>query len=290
MVRTTWALDPPWGITVSGNQINWLNPTPSSGPVNYGAYEMYGVLNTLLSWQTPMGYGRIRVRLIGGAVYGSGATGNNIYLDGQAFGVTGSRSLDSSQDVNLALPSGEKALVSDFESWFYLAPSVYVTNVSIQATNDAGQIVAVTEVTVIVNAFNQITQLQSGTPSNATPITNLEAVITVSYAPVSPTTVNLAFNPVAGTNPTSFVSIASSVQVPAGQQTFTTPINIVSNPGVVTPAPVVSLNASVMVLQTSSSVATQPQLTINGTAPPPPIIFKAPTLPTFNLNEGEIKP
>ncbi|HTX77633.1 MAG TPA: DUF6519 domain-containing protein [Terracidiphilus sp.] len=280
LLRTTWALDPPWGITVSGNQINWLNPISSTGQINYGAYEMFSVLNTLLSWQTPMGFGRVRVRLIGGAIYGTGATGNDIYLDGQAFGRTGTRSLDGSQDVNLALPSGEKALVSDFQSWFYLAPSVFVTSAAIQATNSAGQIVGVTSVNVVVNAQNQITELQTNAAGAVITITNLEALITLSYAPVAPATVNLAFNPVSGTNPTSFVSIAPSVQIAAGQQTTTVPINIVSNPGAVSPSPVVSLNASVMILQISSSVATQPQLTINGMTPPPPIIFTVPTVPT----------
>lgn len=283
LVRTSWALDPPWGITVSGNQINWFNPVSSSGPINYGAYEVYNVLNTLLSWQTPMGYGRVRVRLIGGAVFGAGPNGNNIYLDGQAFGHVGARALDNSEDVALTLPSGEGLTVSDFQGWFYLAPSVYVTSVVIQGVNN-GQTVTVTALKVIVNSQNQITSLQIGETAT---VTSLQALITLSYAPVSPATVNLSFNPVSGANPTSVVSIATSVQIPAGQQTFTTPISVVSNPGGGNTA-VVSLNASIPVLESAYSVATQPQLSIAGMTPPTGPA-QGPPFPITQIPGGELK-
>ncbi|HWE85312.1 MAG TPA: DUF6519 domain-containing protein [Terracidiphilus sp.] len=285
LLRTTWALDPPWGITVSGNQINWLNPVSSSGQVNYGAYEIYSVLNTLLSWQTPMGYGRIRVRLIGGAVFGAGANGNNIYLDGQAFGQAGARSLDNSENVALTLPSGENLSVSDFQGWFYLAPSVYVTSVVIQGVEN-GQTKVVTALKVVVNSQNQITALQIG-ETLTVPVTNLQALITLSYPPASPATVHLAFSPVSGTNHTSVVSIASSVQIPAGQQTFTTPINIVSNPGGGNTA-VVTLNASVTVIETAYSVASPPQLSIAGMTPPAGPA-PAPPFPITQFPGGDIK-
>lgn len=261
-LRSVVALDPPWGIIVSGNQVNWMTPFSTTGQVNYAAYAVWIILNELLKYHTPGAFGRVRVRLIGAAVFGHGSRGN-IYLDGQSFGSAGTRAADGSTCVSLSVPSGDSLAVSDYEGWFYLAPSVFVASVAIQGVNN-GQTINVTALKVIVNAQNQITSLQNG-ESNT--ITNLQALITLSYAPVSTTIVNLSFSPVSGTNPTSVVSIALSVEIPTGQQTITTPIQVVGNPGGGNTA-VVSLNASVSILGVASNVSTPPQLSIAGMTPP----------------------
>jgi Family of unknown function (DUF6519) len=261
-VRTVFALDPPWGITVSGNQVIWFAPVSNATGVNYGAFEVLGALNTMLSWQTPIGYARVRVRLIGGAIYGSGASGN-IYLDGQSFGQTGARSMDGSQDVNYTLPSGNSLKTSDYEGWFYLAPTVYVTSVVIQGLQ-SGQETTISALKILVNSNNQILSFQIGETAT---VTNLQASITLSYPPIAPVVVTLTLT---GAGVGSIVSIASSVTIPTGQQTVTTPINILANPGAVTD--VVTLIASVATAVTTLPVATQPTLSITGMAPPPPPI------------------
>ena len=260
-LRTVIRLDPPFGITVSGNTVSWLVPTTSGpGGVNYGAWELLALLNILLSWQQPKGYARVRVRLIGGAIYGDGTDGN-IYLDGQSFGETSTRSMDASGMVILDVPSGNSARVSDYEGWFYLAPTVYVTSVIIQGLNGA-QVVRspLTAVKVNVDFNNNITGLQIGETAS---ITAIQAVITLSYPPVSDTPVALTFT---GQGAGSVVTIASSVTIPAGQASFTTPINIVSNPGAVTDT--VTLVASVQTAVTTLPVATPPTLAITGMTPP----------------------
>ncbi|HKF48719.1 MAG TPA: DUF6519 domain-containing protein [Terracidiphilus sp.] len=286
-LRSVVALDPPFGIEVSGNQVTWITSAPGpGGQIDYGAYWILAYLNNLLSWTSPIGYGRMRVRLIGGAVYGSDANGNKIYLDGQSLGSTGTRLLDGSECVSLNTPSGDSFALSDYESWFYLAPTVYITNVVIQGINSNGTVGVpnLTTVTVVVNNQNQITGF-------AVPgfddIASIQAVITLSYPPVSPVTVNLTLlGPGAGT----IVTVSSSVQVPAGQVTFNVPINVIANPGLNASGQAVSdtvtLVAAVPIFETALTFSPGPTLTINGVAPPTvPIIFRpsGPVMPTAKV-------
>jgi Family of unknown function (DUF6519) len=282
-LRTVMALDPPWGISVSGNQVIWMPPFSAAGQVNQAAFVVWYVLNELLKYQTPAGYGRVRVRLISAAVFGSSSNGN-IYLDGQSFGSDGIRTTDGSDCVNLTVPSGDSLAVSDYESWFYLAPSVFVASVVIQGVNN-GQTINITALKVVVNAQNQVIALQIG-ESNL--VTKLQATITLSYAPISMTVVKLAFASVSGGNPAGVVSITSAVEFSAGQLTATTPIDVVGNPGGGNTV-VVNLNAAVTILGMPSNVSAPPQLSIAGMtppntpppappAPPSPIIGKLPPL------------
>ncbi len=262
-IRTVFALDPPWGITVAGDQVSWITPVSNQAGVNYGAFEVLALLNIMLAWQAPIGYARVRVRLIGGAIYGNGTSGN-IYLDGQSTGLTGTRSMDGSQTVGYNLPSGNSAKLSDYEGWFYLAPTVFVSNVVIQGLEN-GQETTISALRVNVNSNNQITGLQIG---ESAAVSSLQASITLSYPPVAPTVVSLTFT---GPGVGSIISIAASVTVPAGQQTITTPINILANPGA-DAKDTVTLIASVASAVTTLPSSVQPTLTIAGTAPPPPII------------------
>ena len=257
-VRTVLELDPPFGITVTGKQVFWL--LPPSGSVDYALFELLPILNSLLSWQNFIGYGRVRVRLIGGAIYGSGTSGN-IYLDGQSFGQTFNRALDQSPAVGYNLPSGGSAAVSDYEGWFYLAPTVVITNVVIQGT-EGTIVVPVSGVRVIVDSNNNITGFQIGEDQA---VTNLQASVTLSYPPVAPLAVSLVFQ---GTGAGTIVTIAASVTVSPGQASFTTPINVIANPGSGV-KDTVTLTASVPSAIGAIPAAQQPTLSITGTAPPP---------------------
>ena len=157
-----FALDPPFGITVTGNQVFWLSPlsTVVDEKANRAKSLLQSTLNNMLSAQNFIGYGRVRVRLIGGAVYGSGTSGN-IYLDGQSLGQTFNRTLDQSPAVAYNVPSGGSAAVSDYEGWFYLAPTLLITSVVIQGL-EGEQFVTIPAINVFVDSNNNITGLQAG--------------------------------------------------------------------------------------------------------------------------------
>jgi hypothetical protein len=261
-VRTVVELDPPFGITVTGNRVFWLQPaSPSTNlaaTVNNAPLQLFPILNNLLFWQKFVGYGRVRVRFIGGAVYGSGTSGN-IYLDGQSLGQTCNRAMDQSPAVAYNLPSGVSAAVSDYEGWFYLAPTVVITNVVIQGTVN-GNIATVSAIIVNSNVNGTITGLQVG---ETQVVTNLQASVTLSYPPVAPITISLVFS---GTGAGTIVTIAASVPVAAGQTSFTTPINVIANPGAGV-KDTVTLIASVPSAIGAIPATQQPTLTIGGTPP-----------------------
>jgi hypothetical protein len=258
-LRAVMALDPPWGITVSGATVNWIAAvTSAAGKVNYGAYEVLGLLNTLLGWLNPTGLARVRVNLIGGAIYASGSSGN-IYLDGLSFGVTGSRSVDASECVNLSVPSGNSLAASDYEGWFYLAPTVLIANVVIQGLNN-GQETTIKALKVLVDSNNQVTSYQIG--ESAT-VTQLQALITLTYPPIAPVPVALLFT---GAGAGTVVTIAASVTIPIGQTTYATPIAIPVNPGAVTDT--VTLVASVTTAVGPLPFNPAPTLAITGMTPP----------------------
>jgi hypothetical protein len=149
VVRATYALDPPFGVTVSGNQVVWL-PQQSAEPGLFGALEAWILFNNLLNYNnSPAGPGRVRIRLDGGAVYSTGPAGT-IYLDGQTFGSTATRASDGSPCITLNTPSGNSAKASDFEGWFYLAPTLFIQNVAIQGVTSTNQASNITQVTVSV--------------------------------------------------------------------------------------------------------------------------------------------
>lgn len=259
-IRTVLALDPPFGVTVLGNQVNWITPASSTRSGNYGTFELLILLNTMLAWQSPLGYARVRVRLIGGAIYGSGTSGN-IYLDGQSFGQTGNRSMDGSEAVNYILPSGDSATVSDYEGWFYLAPTIFVANVVIQGV-EAGNTTNISAVTVVVDFLNQITGLQTGASVS---VTNLQVLITLSYTAVAPVTVSFTLT---GTGANSIVTIAQSITIAAGQQTGTAPITIIANPGGGVTDAVTVIASVATAVSTLSYAGTPPTLSITGATPP----------------------
>jgi len=128
--------------------------------------------------------------------------------------------------VGLQFPSGNGDKGSDFESWFYLAPVLLIANIIIQGV-EKGVERQVSAVKVLVDSNNNIIGLQVG-ETQSIPVTNLQALITLNYLSVTPLTVTLTW---LGAGADSVVSIAGSVNIPAGQSTYTVPITILSNPG-----------------------------------------------------------
>jgi hypothetical protein len=272
-MRTVVALDPPGGITVNGNQVIWLPPPVTQGLAMYSTYWLDVVLNTALVNANTGGFGRVRVQLIGSSVYSDSGNGT-LYLDGESFGATATRSSDGSQCVSLQMPSGGSAVASDFEGWFYLAPTVLIANVQIQGIEN-GVAQPLSAVTVNVNSQGVMTGLETG-PAGATPtpVTAVQALITLTYLPIAPTVVTLSLT---GNGVGTVVNIQGTATVPAGQLTVTVPINITASPGVnaqgVGNTDTVTLNASVSSVVGNRSFSPAPSLAITG-GPIPIIIFK----------------
>jgi len=254
-LRSELVLDPPDGIEVSGTKVNWLLPVGKT----QSSFWLHKILNTLAAGTGGTGYSRVRVKLAGSSIYADGTDGNSIYLDGTGLGRTVTRASDGNPSVGLVLPSGLSAKASDFESWFYLAPTALIAGVAIQAVESKGP-VAVETVTVLVNPKGKMTGLQTGTGASAVAVKSMQAVITMTYAPVVDTTIALTLS---GTGVGSVVSIQSTLVVPKGQISTTVPIHIASSPAVRT-TDKVTLEASVQTALGNFPWSTPPSLAIKG--------------------------
>ncbi|HUX28570.1 MAG TPA: hypothetical protein VMV39_07270, partial [Terracidiphilus sp.] len=265
--RTVAALDPPTGITVSGTQVNWLLPADTQGAAMRSTYYLYGILNAALKIANPSGFARMRVRLMGGAVYATGANGN-LYLDGLSFDSTSSRQSDNSPCIAMGLPSGNALRASDFEGWFYLAPSLLIASADIQLLNNT-TVVGTNQVTVVMDFFGNVKGLQTTSAgANApapTPVTAVQAVITFNYKPVSDATLTFQLS---GTGVGTVVTMQSTATVSAGQDSITVPIHILANPGMdPSGKPVtdnITLNVSIAGLFGNVPFGQQPTFTITG--------------------------
>ncbi|KAA6459814.1 hypothetical protein DYQ86_17060 [Acidobacteria bacterium AB60] len=271
-LRSVTALDPPGGISVSGETVTWLAPAANTDVGLKVTFILWEILNLFLNNALTFGaFARVRVRLLGAAVFSASQSGN-IYLDGVSFGDTASRSSNGSSSITLLDPSGTSQKSSDFNSWFYLAPTVAISAVVIQGIEN-GVPKALSAVTVEVNAQGQMIGLQlTGTPAPVA-VTAVQAVILLNYAPIADTTITLSlFGPGVG----SVVSIQPTATVPAGKRNVIVPIKIQASPGVnangAGNTDTVTLNASVPTAIGNRSFDNPPSLAITGGPVPPPQI------------------
>ncbi|WP_266168805.1 DUF6519 domain-containing protein [Dyella subtropica] len=222
-------------ITTAGNTLTWkLDEVPY-------------LLKYLLDSGSTLGL-RVRVKLSGRMLYASPLGGGQIYLDGQAFGVTA----DSSQGnatprIDLRFPTGNQDKASDFESWFMLYPELLITNVEL----------AYTELDVTPSGAGVTVTAHGGGVS-----VKQQATITLNYHAVEATTINLSL----GGDP-SVATVASSVPVNIGDNSVTVPIQIVGLPAS-GQSTVITLTASITnaLGQASSQQAT---FTVYPQQPPP---------------------
>ncbi|HZD49522.1 MAG TPA: DUF6519 domain-containing protein [Silvibacterium sp.] len=229
LTRTVLALDPPLGMSVSGTQVTWMTPS-TAGLAFWETYYLYSGFNAVLNAATPIGFARVRVRLDGGAVYANGPAGN-LYLDGTALGQTGVRVADGSPCVSLSLPTGSQLKTADFESWFYLAPSLMITAANIQLLNAANVVVGSNAVTVASDElfFGHGLETTATTASPSVPVQTVNLLITFTYPPVAPAT--LTFQ-ITYSGAASVISIPNQTVSPGQAATLNVPITIIGNPGV----------------------------------------------------------
>src|SRR5207302_1852325 len=140
-------------------------------------------------------FARARVKMQGRDVFaGSGST--RIFLDGQTFGTPGVRADGVTPRTDLIFNSGAGAKGSDFESWFFLAPTLTLVSLAVVPNN--------------------VVFSQSAPP--ASPV----ATLTVSYPVLVDTVITLSVIP--PPQIASALTVPATVTVPRGKASVTFPV------------------------------------------------------------------
>jgi hypothetical protein len=183
-------------LNSGGSALAWLPLLSLRG----GALTLE-LVNALLSLGAAQDvFSRVRVNLVGRTLFVTDGNGNQLFLDGQSFGTAGSTPrVDGSVRIDLQFPSGNNEKASDFESWFYLAPILTITEVQVDP--------------------HSVTLTQSGTSPVVT------GTVTLNYPPAADTLVTLSVTPPPGVP--SVVTVPAGVVVPKhkASQTFNVSVN-----------------------------------------------------------------
>lgn len=191
-----------------GSNLLWRVPWERENAEETVTLEMIDVL--LLVGARRGDFGRVRVKLAGNTLFAGGL--NEAFLDGQCLGAPALRADGKTPRIDLQLPSGSGAAASDFESWFYVAPTQGVASLIIDHPS-----LSVNQSGIVVDAGNA----SAGAVSP-------QGTIGLIYPAIEDTAVGLSFT---GPSATGIFSIPQNVVVPKGQQTHTFPITIQGNPG-----------------------------------------------------------
>lgn len=210
--RTCVALDST--IAVNGPSISWTIPYLKAAPLQVLTVN---AINAGLLFGAALGqFARVRVRLVGNTI-SSGVDQGQIFLDGQSLGQPATNA-DGKTRIDLQLPSSTGERSSDFESWFYLAPTLLIANLSVAfpalfAIAPNGNIVGV--------ADHRVTGFETGV--------NPFVTITANYRALANTEVTLSLLDANG-QPSQWANIDSPVTIHAGEVFTTAAINVTGNP------------------------------------------------------------
>ncbi|HTR10456.1 MAG TPA: DUF6519 domain-containing protein [Paraburkholderia sp.] len=194
-------------VAQDGTTLSWTLPGASAGKRQIS--ELATIDRSLAAFVQMGAPARARVKLPGHMIYALNAQGSQIWLDGQAFGQTGTLASGNGERVDLSLPSGDGERASDFESWFYLYPTLAV------------QSVAFTYQALVVESINGTPTINSTTPAATTQPIVQQATITLNYAAVQATTIQLSM-----TGDASVASVPSSVAVNVGESSVSVDVSI----------------------------------------------------------------
>lgn len=215
-LRTYFVIDST--ITVSNSTINWTMPyLQASQPQQL----TINAINAGLLFGAQFGqYGRVRCRLLGNAI-SSGTGGTQLLLDGRTDcqSVTNA---DGTTRMDLQFPSGSGQPSSDFESWFYVAPTLLITSIN----------VAYPALFAIV--FNGVvTGVSATAPNPATgaipPTVSPYVTIFANYRALADTQVTLSIQDSTGAV-TNLATIESPITIHAGDVSATAAITVTGNP------------------------------------------------------------
>ncbi|HUI56726.1 MAG TPA: DUF6519 domain-containing protein [Bryobacteraceae bacterium] len=185
VLRTAMPLDGQVALQTTG--ISWSIPYLLKGQIQQVQFLAIATMNAmLLQGAAYASFTRVRVRLLGAKIFaGTGST--QLFLDGEAFGITGTRSDGVTPRTDLVFPTGAQQAASDFESWFYLAPVLAITGLSVQPptvvlslTAPAPPAVTATVTLNYAPMADTVVTLSVTTPPNISPVVTVPPNVTVS--------------------------------------------------------------------------------------------------------------
>jgi hypothetical protein len=195
----------------TGTNLLWQMPWEPKTPAETLTLELLEVL--LLVGAMRNDYGRVRVKLAGNRLFAGPL--NQIFLDGFCLGTPAIRADGTTPRIDLNLPSGSGVVASDFDSWFYLAPTQFVAGLSSDHPN------------LLVNPDGTV--VDAGNPGGGQ--VSPQGTVTLLYPALIDTAVSLSL---AGPSSAGIFSIPGSVTVSRGNKTGSFPITLQGNPGPVT--------------------------------------------------------
>lgn len=214
-LRTYFVLDS--SITTKDSTIRW---TMSYLKAPHLQQLTLQAINAGLLFGASFGqYGRVRCRLLGNAI-ASGSDNAQLFLDGRSYSKTITNP-DGTTRADLQLPSGSGQRSSDFESWFYLAPTLLVTsaNVAYPALY-----------AIVING--SVTGVSATPPNPATgaapAVVNPYVTVFTNYRALADTQLTLSIQDSTGVTP--LASIESPVTVHAGESSVNAAITVTGNP------------------------------------------------------------
>ena len=219
-------------------------------------------INTGLLFGAELGqYARVRVRLLGNTI-SSGTGSTQLFLDGRALGQP-STDASGKTHMNLQLPSGAGQQSSDFESWFYVAPTLLISNL----------FVAYPALYTILDAFNNVSGVSNTPPNPAKGTTGAAvspfATVITNYRALFDTQITLSLIDSTGA-PSTFASIESPITIHAGESSVNAAINVTGNPlinGVGTTATLTVQASIATAVGAIGFVGTAVTFTLAGTTP-----------------------
>ncbi len=201
------------GVAINGNVVVWTMPRRLTT-------ELAQLMQALEPFVDRGVFARVRVALKGHAIRGTGA-GPPVYLDGQSFGVPATRADGKTARTDLTFPSGDAVRASDFESWFYLAPSQRVVSVTVTPPAVAWVQVGVVGNAILLRLVDPTTTTQAAVSPTL--------IFALAYDAPADTVVTLSVS--GGT--TGIVTVPATVTVPRGSKSPAQPVAItVGNTGV----------------------------------------------------------
>jgi hypothetical protein len=143
-------------------------------------------------------FARARIKLMGGSIF-AGSGSSQAFLDGQAFGATGVRADGATPRTDITFPTGNANKAFDFDSWFFLAPTLTLLSLTLQPA------------AVIFTPTN---------PNPAPPV----ATLTVNYPALADTVVNLSV--ISPPNVTQAATVPPTVTIPRGKDSVTFTVGV----------------------------------------------------------------
>ncbi len=254
-IRTCFALDST--ITVTGTTVSWTLPYLKAPLLQVLTINS---INTGLLFGAELGqYARVRVRLLGNTI-SSGTGSAQLFLDGRTLGQP-AQNPNGTTHVDLQLPSGAGEQSSDFESWFYLAPTLLITSLS----------VAYPALYAIVSGNGAVIGV-SNTPPNPNGVSGSSvspfATVIANYRALADTQITLSVLDASGATST-YAQIESPITIHAGEISANAAINIIQNPLINSVPTTVTITVQASIATAVGPIAATPTtFTLTGVVPP----------------------